>query len=56
MEVFLMFTSLFQKFTFSNPEGAKKPSLDGVFTSTNAPHPFEVSVTLRCEMPAEERD
>ncbi|XP_064638988.1 cytochrome P450 2C15-like [Lineus longissimus] len=49
MEVFIFFVTLLQKFTFSNPEGDTIPSLDGVFTTTNAPHPFKICVNPRSD-------
>ncbi|CAH1264340.1 CYP2U1 [Branchiostoma lanceolatum] len=40
MEIFLIFTSLLQRFTFKLPEGAPKPSEEGVHGATYQPKPF----------------
>lgn len=47
MELFLMFVSLMQSFTFALPEGAEKPVMTGRFGLTLAPHPFNVTVSKR---------
>ncbi|XP_021330598.1 cytochrome P450 2U1 isoform X1 [Danio rerio] len=47
MELFLMFTSLMQTFTFRFPEGATAPSMHGRFGLTLAPCPFTVCVKTR---------
>ncbi|XP_045393396.1 cytochrome P450 2U1 isoform X2 [Lemur catta] len=47
MELFLMFVSLMQSFTFALPKGAKKPILTGRFGLTLAPHPFNVIISKR---------
>ncbi|EHA99322.1 Cytochrome P450 2U1 [Heterocephalus glaber] len=47
MELFLMFVSLLQSFTFSLPEDAVEPVLTGRFGLTSAPHPFNVVVSER---------
>jgi hypothetical protein len=47
MEVFLVMTSLLQKFSFSIPEGAGQPDLEGVLGMALAPKPFELCVNWR---------
>ncbi|KAM5255866.1 cytochrome P450 2U1 [Ctenodactylus gundi] len=47
MELFLLFVSLLQSFTFALPPGSKRPSLTGRFGLTLAPHPFNVVVSER---------
>lgn len=47
MELFLMFVSLLQGFTFALPDGAKKPNLAGKYGLTLAPHPFKVIASKR---------
>ncbi|XP_042617774.1 LOW QUALITY PROTEIN: cytochrome P450 2U1 [Cyprinus carpio] len=47
MELFLMFTSLMQAFTFRLPEGKSAPSMHGRFGLTLAPCPFTVCVKAR---------
>ncbi|XP_051021581.1 cytochrome P450 2U1 [Acomys russatus] len=47
MELFLVFVSLMQSFTFALPEGSEKPSMTGRFGLTLAPHPFNVTVSKR---------
>ncbi|XP_026887548.2 cytochrome P450 2U1 [Electrophorus electricus] len=47
MEVFLMFSSLMQAFTFRLPEGHAPPSLQGRFGLTLAPGAFSVCATAR---------
>ncbi len=47
MELFLFFTSMLQKFTFSLPEGHELPSLIGKLGITNTPPEFEVKVSKR---------
>ncbi|KAM9237232.1 cytochrome P450 2U1 [Dugong dugon] len=47
MELFLMFVSLMQSFTFSLPKDSKKPILTGRFGLTLAPHPFNIIVSKR---------
>ncbi|XP_061441424.1 cytochrome P450 2U1 isoform X2 [Rhineura floridana] len=42
MELFLMFVSLLQNFTFQYPEDMKKPSMNGRFGLTLAPFPFNI--------------
>ncbi|NXT91927.1 CP2U1 protein, partial [Anhinga rufa] len=42
MELFLIFTSLMQSFTFVYPENAAKPSMEGRFGLTLAPCPFNI--------------
>ncbi|NWS53693.1 CP2U1 protein, partial [Chunga burmeisteri] len=42
MELFLIFTSLMQSFTFLYPENAAKPSMEGRFGLTLAPCPFNI--------------
>ncbi|XP_004703511.3 cytochrome P450 2U1, partial [Echinops telfairi] len=47
MELFLMFVSLMQSFTFSLPEDSKQPILTGRFGLTLAPHPFNIIASKR---------
>lgn len=47
MELFLMFANLMKSFIFRLPEGSAKPSMDGRFGLTLAPHTFNVCVSLR---------
>ncbi|KAJ8281077.1 hypothetical protein GJAV_G00063240 [Gymnothorax javanicus] len=47
MELFLMFSSLLQAFTFRLPDELPPPSMDGRFGLTLAPCPFTVHVTPR---------
>ncbi|KAG7333768.1 hypothetical protein KOW79_002175 [Hemibagrus wyckioides] len=47
MELFLMFTSMMQAFTFNLPEGHQPPSMHGRFGLTLAPSRFKVCVTPR---------
>lgn len=47
MEIFLMFTSLMQAFTFRLPEGKPPPPMHGRFGLTLAPCPYTVCVTAR---------
>ncbi|XP_007938960.1 cytochrome P450 2U1 [Orycteropus afer afer] len=47
MELFLMFVSLMQSFTFTLPKDSKKPILTGRFGLTLAPHPFNIVVSKR---------
>ncbi|KAM6221965.1 cytochrome P450 2U1 [Rhynchocyon petersi] len=47
MELFLMFVSLMQSFTFSLPKDAEKPILTGRFGLTLAPHPFKIIASKR---------
>ncbi|XP_018611667.1 cytochrome P450 2U1 [Scleropages formosus] len=47
MELFLMFSTLMQAFSFRLPEGAQPPPMDGKFGLTLAPWPFNVCVTAR---------
>ncbi|XP_066294394.1 cytochrome P450 2U1-like [Branchiostoma lanceolatum] len=42
MEIFLIFTSLLQRFTFKLPEGAPKPSEEGVIRGVHSPAPFKL--------------
>ncbi|NXC74109.1 CP2U1 protein, partial [Anhinga anhinga] len=42
MELFLIFASLMQSFTFVYPENAAKPSMEGRFGLTLAPCPFNI--------------
>ncbi|XP_041696099.1 cytochrome P450 2J2 isoform X2 [Coregonus clupeaformis] len=46
MELFLFFTSLLQRFTFSCPPGVE-PSLDFKMGSTHSPKPYQLCATLR---------
>ncbi|XP_042557826.1 cytochrome P450 2U1 [Dipodomys spectabilis] len=46
MELFLMFVSLMQSFTFALAEGSK-PTLTGRFGLTLAPHPFNITISKR---------
>ncbi|XP_055970220.1 cytochrome P450 2U1 [Sorex fumeus] len=47
MELFLMFVSLLQSFTFSLPKDSPKPNLAGKYGLTLAPHPFNVIASQR---------
>ncbi|XP_044080245.1 cytochrome P450 2U1 isoform X2 [Neovison vison] len=47
MELFLMFVSLMQSFTFALPKDSKKPILTGRYGLTLAPHPFNVIISKR---------
>ncbi|XP_006881166.1 PREDICTED: cytochrome P450 2U1-like [Elephantulus edwardii] len=47
MELFLMFVSLMQSFTFTLPKDSKKPVLTGRFGLTLAPHPFNIIASKR---------
>ncbi|XP_063165675.1 cytochrome P450 2U1 [Candoia aspera] len=47
MELFLMFVSLLQSFTFLYPAGLKKPSMKGRFGLTLAPFPFKLIALKR---------
>ncbi|XP_063056522.1 cytochrome P450 2J4-like [Engraulis encrasicolus] len=46
MELFLFFTSLLQRFSFSPPEGVE-PSLESQLSSTNSPRPYRLCATPR---------
>lgn len=47
MELFLMFVSLMQSFTFALPKGAKKPMMTGRYGLTLAPFPFNIVISKR---------
>ncbi|XP_051561410.1 cytochrome P450 2U1-like isoform X2 [Myxocyprinus asiaticus] len=47
MELFVMFSSLMQAFTFRLPEGTPPPPMNGRFGLTLAPCPFTVCATAR---------
>ncbi|XP_013914382.1 PREDICTED: cytochrome P450 2U1 [Thamnophis sirtalis] len=47
MELFLMFVSLLQSFTFIYPEDLKKPPMEGRFGLTLAPFPFKLIALKR---------
>ncbi|XP_022269155.2 cytochrome P450 2U1 isoform X1 [Canis lupus familiaris] len=47
MELFLMFVSLMQSFTFALPKDSKKPILTGRYGLTLAPHPFNIVISKR---------
>lgn len=47
MELFLIFASLMQSFTFLYPENATKPSMEGRFGLTLAPCPFKIIALKR---------
>lgn len=47
MELFLMFVSLMQNFTFTLPKDSKKPILTGKYGLTLAPHPFNLIISKR---------
>ncbi|NXC39806.1 CP2U1 protein, partial [Penelope pileata] len=47
MELFLIFASLMQSFTFLYPEDAAKPSMEGRFGLTLAPCPFKIIALKR---------
>ncbi|KAI8487278.1 cytochrome P450 2 sub U member 1 [Branchiostoma belcheri] len=42
MEIFLLFSTLLQSFTFRTPEGAPRPRTDGLCGLTLPPHPYKV--------------
>ncbi|XP_035676719.1 cytochrome P450 2D28-like [Branchiostoma floridae] len=42
VELFLIFTSLLQRFTFKPPEGSAVPSAEGVFGFVHSPVPFQL--------------
>eukprot|EP00058_Branchiostoma_floridae_P013424 XP_002598912.1 hypothetical protein BRAFLDRAFT_79843 [Branchiostoma floridae] len=42
VEVFLLFTFLFQRFNFELPDGARTPSAEGIMGITLAPAPYEL--------------
>ncbi|XP_078588767.1 cytochrome P450 2D6-like [Branchiostoma floridae x Branchiostoma japonicum] len=42
VELFLIFTSLLQRFTFKPPEGSRMPPADGVFSVVHSPAPFQM--------------
>lgn len=46
--VFLLASSMLQKFKFSVPEGQAKPSTEVIDGVTPAPIPFNALITLRC--------
>lgn len=46
-EIFLMFSSVLQRFTFSLPEGHPLPSLEPIYGLTLRPRPFSVLVESR---------
>ena len=46
MELFLMFVSLMQSFTFVLPKDSK-PILTGKYGLTLAPHPFNIIISKR---------
>ncbi|XP_035687382.1 cytochrome P450 2U1-like [Branchiostoma floridae] len=49
MELFMLFVSLMQRFTFNLPEGAPEPSMLGKFGGViNVPFPFELCAVARC--------
>ncbi|EGW14815.1 Cytochrome P450 2D10 [Cricetulus griseus] len=47
MELFLFFTCLLQRFSFSVPDGQPKPSDHGVFAMPVAPSPYQLCAVLR---------
>ncbi|XP_035676731.1 cytochrome P450 2U1-like [Branchiostoma floridae] len=47
VELFLIFTSLLQRFTFKPPEGNDMPSAEGVFGLVYAPAPFQLVAELK---------
>ncbi|KAJ7327062.1 hypothetical protein JRQ81_016821 [Phrynocephalus forsythii] len=47
MELFLIFVSLLQSFTFRLPEDSQKPSMEGRFGLTLAPFPFNIIALKR---------
>ncbi|KAM8803860.1 cytochrome P450 2U1 [Rhynchonycteris naso] len=47
MELFLMFVSLMQSFTFALPKDSKEPNLTGRYGLTLAPHPFNIIISKR---------
>ncbi|XP_012927949.1 cytochrome P450 2D17-like [Heterocephalus glaber] len=47
MELFLFFTCLLQRFSFSVPEGQPQPSDQGVFAFLNTPSPYQLCAVSR---------
>ena len=45
MELFLFFSAMMQRFSFSNPPGRPLPDLTGKLSMTNLPKPFEIAIT-----------
>lgn len=46
MEMFLFLVSLFQKFSFSSPDGTEL-NTEGLTGITRVPHPFKIHATSR---------
>ncbi len=44
-ELFLFFTCMMQRFTFSNPPDCPLPDQQGVFSTVNQTRPFKVIAT-----------
>ncbi|XP_064647300.1 cytochrome P450 2U1-like isoform X2 [Lineus longissimus] len=49
MELFIFFTAMLQRFSFSVPEGSTPPSSDGILSITLQPKPHEVHISLRSD-------
>lgn len=47
MELFLFFTTLFQRFTFTIPKNQARPRDDPVYTFTHCPHFYQICAELR---------
>ncbi|KAM6162466.1 cytochrome P450 2D17-like isoform 2-T2 [Erethizon dorsatum] len=47
MELFLFFTCLLQRFSFSVPKGQRRPSDQGVFVFLNTPSPYQLCAVSR---------
>ncbi|KAJ1173435.1 hypothetical protein NDU88_005270 [Pleurodeles waltl] len=47
MELFLFFTTLFQRFTFTIPKNQARPRDDPFYAFTQSPHPYQICAELR---------
>ena len=47
MELFLFFTCLLQRFSFSVPDGHPRPSDHGILTALVAPSPYQLCAVIR---------
>ncbi|XP_078497277.1 cytochrome P450 2D17-like isoform X2 [Lissotriton helveticus] len=47
MELFLFFTTLFQRFTFTIPKNQARPREDPVYIFTHSPHSYQICAELR---------
>jgi cytochrome P450 family 2 subfamily D len=47
MELFLFFTCLLQRFSFSVPDGQPQPSNSGVYGILVAPSPYQLCAVVR---------